>query len=184
MIKIGTRIREIRKARKVTLVELSEKTGVAQATLSRIETGTMIGTVESHQRIAEALGIGLGELYQGVDGRTESTDYTKPDSKERKVEKRGKTLVQVLTSSALKKKMLPALITLEPSGSLPLDKEELGVEKFLYCLKGDAELTLDKNKYRLKGQESIYFDASLPHSLANLGSKPAELFSVTSPPKI
>jgi len=184
MLKIGTRIRDIRKERKVTLVELSERTGVAQATLSRIETGTMIGTVESHQKISEALGITLGELYQGVDSRAESADHTKPGSLERKVEKRDKALVQILTSSALKKKMLPVLVTLPPAGGLSLEKEEVGVEKFLYCLKGDVELTLDKIKYRLKAQESIYFDASAPHSLANLSSKPAEIFSITSPPRI
>jgi transcriptional regulator with XRE-family HTH domain len=182
MLKIGTRIRDLRKSRKVTLVELSEKTGVAQATLSRIETGTMIGTVESHQRIAEALGVGLGDLYSGIDSRAESITHTKPE--ERKAEKREKTTIQLLTSSALKKKMAPVLITLEGPASLPLEKEEVGVEKFIYCLKGEVELSIEKNKYRIKNQESIYFDASLSHSLSNLTSRTAEVFSITSPPRI
>lgn len=43
-MEIGKRIREARKAKKITLVELSNLTGVAQATLSRIETGVMTGT--------------------------------------------------------------------------------------------------------------------------------------------
>ncbi len=51
-MKVGNRVREIRKAKKVTLVELSKQTGIAQATLSRIETGSMVGTVESHRKIA------------------------------------------------------------------------------------------------------------------------------------
>ena len=68
---LGQRIRTLRKAKGLTLVEISEKTGVAQATLSRIETGTMVGTVECHEKIAETLGIGLAELYSGVDKRYE-----------------------------------------------------------------------------------------------------------------
>ena len=182
MLKLGTRIRELRKARKVTLVELSEKTGVAQATLSRIETGTMIGTVESHQKIAESLGVSLGDLYSGIDSRAETVNLTKPE--QQKAEKRAKAVVQILTSGAMKKKMAPSLITLESGGALPNEKEEVGVEKFLYCLRGEVELTLEKTKYRLKNQESIYFDASLTHSLSNPTSRAAEVFSITSPPRI
>jgi len=182
MFKIGDKIRDLRKARKVTLIELSEKTGVAQATLSRIETGVMLGTVESHQAIAETLGISLGDLYSDIDSRREKIEHTQPT--EQKVEKRGKASIQVLTSSALKKKMLPTLITLESSSELSVQKEEVGVEKFVYCLKGEVEIKLDKASYKIKSKESLYFDASLPHTLKNSASKPAELFSVTSPPKI
>ena len=72
---LGQRIRTLRKEKGLTLVEISEKTGIAQATLSRIETGTMIGTVESHEKIAETLGIGLSELYTGVDRRYEQISH-------------------------------------------------------------------------------------------------------------
>ena len=66
---LGNRIREIRKQKKITLLELAKTTGVAQATLSRMETGLMVGTVKSHQKIAEALGISLAELYGHIDSR-------------------------------------------------------------------------------------------------------------------
>jgi transcriptional regulator with XRE-family HTH domain len=183
MLKIGERIRELRKGKKITLIELSARTGVAQATLSRIETGTMIGTVESHQKIAEALGTTLSELYAGVDSRLQEIQLSK--SPERKIEKRAKASVEVLTGTALKKKMLPILVRLEPGGELALEKEEPGVEKFIYVLKGECEVSIEKNAYRLRKEESIYFDAALSHALANTSVKnPAEAFCVTSPPRI
>ena len=37
------------KDKKITLIELAKITGIAQATLSRMETGRMLGTVKSHQ---------------------------------------------------------------------------------------------------------------------------------------
>src|SRR3989338_3880805 len=63
---LGQRIRHLRKARKLTLVEIAKKTGIDQATLSRIENGVMIGTLNSHMRIATALGIPLPDLYENV----------------------------------------------------------------------------------------------------------------------
>ena len=51
MLKIGNKIRELRKKKEITLIEFSKMTGVAQATLSRIETGDMPGTIECHHKI-------------------------------------------------------------------------------------------------------------------------------------
>ena len=43
---IGKIIHKLRKDRKMTLVELAQKSGVALATLSRMENGRMTGTLE------------------------------------------------------------------------------------------------------------------------------------------
>ncbi len=182
MLSIGSHIREIRKAKKVTLVELSARTGVAQATLSRIETGTMIGTVESHQKVAEALGVSLSELYTGVDDRAKEIDYSK--SGNRTPKKMGQASCEVLVTSASSKKMLPTLIKIDEKGEISFDAEEVGVEKFFYCLKGEVELGLKDTSYTLKSQQSLYFDASLPHTVKNNSAKLAEIFAVTSPPRI
>lgn len=182
MLNLGPKIRELRKTKKITLVELADKTGVAQATLSRIETGVMIGTVESHQKISEALGVNLAELYSGVDSRAEKIALVKPG--ERAPKKMGKATIEILTTSVSQKKMLPALIKLETGSEVSFEKEEVGVEKFLYCVRGEIALSLGNLEYRLKAGESLYFDASLAHSAKCPAGKTAELFSVTSPAKI
>ena len=53
---IGQRIKQLREAQKMTLTELSEKSGVQLATLSRMENMKMTGTLESHIAIAQTLG--------------------------------------------------------------------------------------------------------------------------------
>lgn len=65
-MKLGDKIRKLRKQKKLTLGELSEASRVALATISRIESNVMTGTVESHYRIAMALELTLSELYQDV----------------------------------------------------------------------------------------------------------------------
>ena len=61
-MKIGKRIRQLRKERNMTLEDLSKKCGVALATLSRMENDKMTGTLDSHNRICKALGASITEL--------------------------------------------------------------------------------------------------------------------------
>jgi transcriptional regulator with XRE-family HTH domain len=63
---IGKTIRELRKKRKMKLIDLAQKTNIQIATLSRIEHGKMTGTVASHLKIADALGVELTDLYQDI----------------------------------------------------------------------------------------------------------------------
>lgn len=181
---LGIRIRKLRKEKGVTLMEISKKTGVAQATLSRIETGTMMGTVESHEKIAEALGIGLAELYSGVDRRYDEIAHLTKDT-ERKVAHHGRNLqVELLTQESSKKKITPLLLTLHGGSETQREHQERGVEKFLYLLEGEIKAKVDKQEYALKAGETLYFDASLTHQIANEKQKTARVLIAVSPSKI
>ena len=181
---LGPTLRKLRKEKKLTLVEISKKTGVAQATLSRIETGTMVGTVESHQKIADVLGVSLAELYAGVDPRAEQVSHLKQDA-QRKVTHHTKNLqVELLTQESSRKKITPLLMTLQPDAETSTAKNERGVEKFIYVLDGEVKVKADKEEFVLKQGETLYFDASLPHQIANPKQKISKLLVAVSPSKI
>ena len=183
-MKIGNRVRELRKAKKVTLVELSKQTGIAQATLSRIETGTMVGTVESHRKIAEALGLGLAELYAPLDRRYQEIVHAKKEAPRKVVHQGRGCQIELLTQEVTKKKISPLLLTLSANARTTQEQNERGVEKFIWVLEGEAEAVLEKETYSLKTGETIYFDASLPHRFINPKAKAAKLFVAVSPSKI
>jgi transcriptional regulator with XRE-family HTH domain len=65
-IRIGDKIKLIRKEKQLSLTQLAALSGVQLATLSRIEHNKMCGTLESHARISIALKIPLSELYSDV----------------------------------------------------------------------------------------------------------------------
>lgn len=180
---LGARIRELRKEKKLTLVDISKKTGVAQATLSRIETGSMIGTVESHQKIADVIGVSLAELYASTDPRLSKTEHLKQEE-ERKVTHHTKNVhVELLTQESSKKKITPLLITLQPDAETSQEKSEHGVEKFIFVLEGEVTARVNKEEFVLKTGETLYFEASLPHQLIN-GKKTSRLLMNVSPSKI
>ena len=66
-MKIGKKIKDLRIEKGMTLGELSRKTGVATATLSRMENDHMAGTLKSHMRISKALGVSITEIYREIE---------------------------------------------------------------------------------------------------------------------
>jgi len=177
-------MRQLRKERGITLVELSQKTGVAQATLSRIETGTMTGTIQSHELIAEAIGVSLAELYTGVDNRYEEISHLKQES-ERKITKQTKDVrFELLTQENSKKKITPLLLTLQPKSETQVESHPRGVEKFILILEGTLHVKVDQNEYVLRKEETLYFDASLTHQIINSSQDAAKIFIAVSPPSI
>ncbi len=87
----------------------------------------------------------------------------------------------ILSKQTGKKKMLPQLLIIEPDKGTPKEENAPGTDKFIYCLEGDAELTIADKKNTLKKNSSVYFDASLPHAVKNTGTKTAKLIVVVSP---
>lgn len=181
---LGTRIRSLRRQKKITLIELSKMTGVAQATLSRMETGLMVGTVKSHQKIAETLGISLGQLYGGIDTRYERIKYQTAAEARKISVKTDQMKCELLTHEISKKKITPMLITLNGHGKSGVEQLERGVEKLLFILEGTITALLDQKEYVLNPNDTLYFDASIPHRLSNPAGKQAKIFCAVSGSKI
>jgi len=59
---VNNRIREIRKAKNLTLADVSGSIGISIAYLSDIENGNRHGSAETLKRIADALGVSVSEL--------------------------------------------------------------------------------------------------------------------------
>ena len=181
---LGRRIRDLRRQNKVTLIELSHSTGVAQATLSRIETGLMTGTVESHQKIAETLGVSLAQLYEGIDARYARTSHSPAGGERQVTAKSDQMKCELLTQEISKKKITPLLITLAAHGKSGREELERGVEKLIFVLEGAVKVALDREEYALGTHDTLYFDGSIPHQIINPAGKQAKIFCAVSPAKI
>ena len=182
---VGARLRMLRKTQKITLVELAKASGVDAATISRIETGRMVGTLESHIKLATALGAKLTEVYAGIEEARVKEGVTLQAPSGRTdvyVHQAGKHSIAMLTTDILKKKLMPVLITVEPGGSTHREEAKVGTERFLYVLDGVLEARIGDAAHPLKRGSTLYFDASIPHSLRNVGRRTAKCLSVVTPP--
>jgi quercetin dioxygenase-like cupin family protein/DNA-binding XRE family transcriptional regulator len=182
---IGARLRALRKSQRVTLVELAKASGVDAATISRIETGVMTGTLESHFKMATALGVKLTDLYAGIEeARVKDAVAVQPPSarSEVYVHQAGKASITMLTTEVLKKKLMPVLIEIGPGGGTNKEEAKVGTERFLYILEGELEAVIGEQTHRLSRGSTLYFDASLPHSFRNPSRRPTKCLSVVTPP--
>ena len=182
---IGARLRFLRKSQRITLMELAKASGVDAATISRIETGKMIGTLECHLRLATALGVKVTDLYAGIEEARVKDATTLQGPSQRKdvyVHQAGKSSMALLTTDIMRKKLMPALITINPGGSTQQEEAKVGTEKFLYVLEGALEAIVGETRHELKRGSSLYLDASVPHSLKNTGRAAAKCLSVVTPP--
>lgn len=181
---IGQRIRAVRQEKGLTLADLSAKSGVAPATLSRIENGLMTGTVKSHLKICEALGVTLTDLYRSLQPEKRKLDIEAHAAKQDVFVHDEKSFSILLTSQVLSKRMMPVLIRLSPEGKTPAEEASDGAEKFLYCLSGSVKVTVGGKTYMLGPGDRLYFNASLPHFIENCGKSEAKCLAVSSPPAL
>jgi transcriptional regulator with XRE-family HTH domain len=67
MIDVGKKLTEYRTAQGISLTNLAKLSGIAQSSLSYIESGKAQPTVETTSKICTALGLTLGEFF--ADGQ-------------------------------------------------------------------------------------------------------------------
>lgn len=177
-VNIGKRMRELRKKNSLTLDELSKKSGVALATLSRIETSKMTGTVHSHSSVAKALGMTLPEFYSEVDRpltMQKEADYADLFVHDEK------TSSVILTKDIFSKKMLPSLIKLKRGGRTHSEQLKKGTEKFLYVLEGRIEVVIGEERSTLDKGATLYFDAAYNHYIRNVATAESRCLCVVTP---
>ena len=178
---LGTRIQYLRKQRKMTLVDMSKKTHLDMATLSRMENEKMVGTLDSHMRIAQALGLRLPQLYDEVAQKLEAVKEKALRQKVETFSHSSGAVAELLTSGILQKKMMPVLLRIKPKGATEPEEHTAISERFVYLLKGSLEVTIGEEVKILNPGDSLYFNASVLHSFKNTSKTESELLSVVTP---
>ena len=61
---VGKRIQSLRKAKKLSQEELAEQAGIHRTYMGAVERGEKNATIETLQKIATALGVKVGDLFE------------------------------------------------------------------------------------------------------------------------
>ena len=176
------KLKSLRTQAGLTLQVLSKKSGVGIATLSRLENGSRKGTLRTHQKICDALDIELVDLFKETQSHEEDIETTTADTEQ--VEAfvyDSKASSIILTQNALRKKMLPALLTLEPEGKTHQEQNPKGTEKFLFCFEGTLEAVIGDKIFHLGEGGVLYFKSSCLHQFKNIGKDNVKCLCITTP---
>lgn len=173
----GTRLRQLRKGKKLSLQELAKKSGVSAATISQIERDNVDPTMTTLYKICTALNVTLASLI--TDNET-SERVVRKNNRKTMFLPNSKVKYQLLTPG-IKDDLEMILIELEPGQQdrqvITHTGEECG-----YVLEGQLVVVLDDEEYELEAGDSIYFDSSLPHRFINRGEEKCISVWAMTPP--
>jgi len=178
---IGTRLKNLRERRKLTLRGLSRGTGIAVSFLSALERGRNNVSVGKLKTILDELGSNLGTFFGNSSAPPTKVVYRADELTEISGQPRGISFKDIAAGRA--GRALQMLIERYEAGSdtgpemYRHEAEEAGV-----VLKGTLELTVDGFVHKLGPGDAYYFDSRKPHRFINIGKKAVEAISCNTPP--
>lgn len=175
--KLGVKMRELRKQKKITLKEVSEKTGLSISFLSQLENSKTSATLESLKKISEALGVNPSYFFSQKDHHSRSI-ITRSEENSSSL-KRSKFIYSDLTGNMENPLFLPNLIILNPGDNRGNNFTHKGQE-FLYVLEGSLTLLLNEEEHILFPNDSIFINATSPHYWLNKTNKPVKFLCISA----
>ncbi|MDR0345463.1 MAG: XRE family transcriptional regulator [Nocardiopsaceae bacterium] len=161
-MRIGEHLRASRLARRLTVAEVAERSGLTKGFISKLEREQASASVASLARLCEALGISLGSLFQGPAGNLVRRGAYPT------VNLGGESLTEYALTPHGERRVQAILSEIEPGGgsgsepySLPADVE------FVFVLAGKLLLTYgehEEHEVTLAGGDAFTFPPHSPHS--------------------
>ncbi len=177
---VGEHLRRLRLAAKLTLRELSSRTGIEQSVLASIERTSLGVNIPEAKELARFFGVTLTELMANDTENSQKPVFT-PAS--------GGPLQPTLGSGIRIEQMASGRGMMdcqrwfiEPGINSHGAYEHDG-EEFIYVLYGQLSIQIEGEEPRLLSQgESIYFRSTLKHAWSNPGRTTTILLWVNTPP--
>lgn len=181
-LKLGERVRAIRRARDWTLEEAATRAGLARSTLSKIENEQMSPTFDAVQKLARGLDIDVPQLFQPapvdkISGRRAITPAG---------EGRPHPTVtyehELLATEISRKRMLPYKAAVRARDFNEFDDWVCHQgEEFMLILSGVVNFCTEfYEPVELSAGDSAYYDASMGHCVLSVSDEDAVILWVTA----
>jgi transcriptional regulator with XRE-family HTH domain len=177
---VGSHIRRLRTARGLSLKQVAERTELSVGLVSQIERGISSASVRVLARVADALSVGIGDLFAPVSGsQSEPASIVARAADRRRIDFKSTHCVkELLTPQEQDPRLDIYLITLGQGGNsgeeaYGHDGEEAGL-----VLEGGLELVVEDRKFVLATGDTWRFSSTRPHRFSNAGQRTAKLIVI------
>lgn len=181
-ITIGAKVKAFRTAKKYTLKQLSEESGLSIGFLSQLERGLSSIAIDSLSKLADILGVSLSAFF---DSAAEQEKSPVVRSFEPRCTQISPQIIQyLLTGNARDFHLLPRIFHMMPFANTSQDKLEMNQhegEEFLYVLEGILTVYLDGSEYCLNPGDSIQIHSQVPHNWVNHTNRVVKILTINSP---
>jgi DNA-binding transcriptional MerR regulator/quercetin dioxygenase-like cupin family protein len=172
---IGAHLRQLRSRRKLSLAQVSQAVGISVGFLSALERSQMSGSVGTLRKLARFYKTNILDFFEANGSNSR---HVRPA--QRKVLKAGDGVQMELLAWG-NTVMEPHLFRIKPEAGSGESYAHEG-EEFIYVLRGELEIALGGEQYRLKAGDSFYFESATPHRWKNPGRSETFILWVNTPP--
>lgn len=165
---LGSELKKLRKDRKMTLKELSEKSSLSISFLSQIERDLRTLTFTSLKKISEALDVNVNFFFD--DNRQDRVDTGALN---------GSFSYEDLSGDIENPLFTPAIVELKAGEAQHSPYTHRGQE-FIYVLAGTLQVIIQGDLKVLKTGEAIHIDSKVEHEWYNNTDEPAKILLVSS----
>jgi transcriptional regulator with XRE-family HTH domain len=177
-VRFGSRLRRARLARRLSLADLAERSGVTASFLSRVERDETSPSVASLVMICEALGLAVGELFAAPQTtlvrRAQRAQLDQLPATDHVTD----TLITPVTTHHLT--VLETIAAPAGSGGEEL-YTTLTQTEVCFVLDGLVEVLVEEQRFVLEAGDALTFDGAAPHTWRNAGASGARILWILAP---
>ena len=160
---IAKRIQELRKRYRLTLQQVADKAGLSKSFLSKVERSSVSISIAALARVANALGVSLGEFFEDEETRV---DVIYVPREQRRVVTGNRPALpyhyEMLLPRRGARQMQAAVISIDGARTKFELREHPG-EQFLFLMEGEMEYICGGQEFTLRPGDCLYFKANIPH---------------------
>lgn len=179
---VGQEVRDLRKAKGMTIPDLADQSGLSTGFISQMERGKSSPSVDALQRVARALGVSISWFFRNEEAADENERAFIVRAERRRALKFEAGVRDELLSPNLRGQ-LELLHCRFPAGSSSGTEtyhhkgEEAGV-----VLEGQLQLQIGDQTFLLEAGDSFGFPSTLPHKYSNPGDVETIVIWAVTPP--
>jgi transcriptional regulator with XRE-family HTH domain len=175
---VGATLQRLRLARGLTLEDLSRIAGVSKSMLSQIEREKANPTIAITWRLANALGVGIGELLSSGTRDVETIRVLESHETPTLPGNHAGYILRILGPMEMAGKYEWYELTLAPGGELASQAHDPGTSEHLTVLHGTLEVEVGADKRKVKMGGTARYPADQDHVLRNAGKAEAKALLV------
>ena len=177
---LGATVRALRQRDHLTIAEVAAQAGISRGMLSKIENGQVSTSLETLEKIAQALGVSLAHLFRHYDmpaGSAQLVKHGEGMEVVRRGTRRGHTYHLLAYDQGPQKTFEPFLITMDDASEVFPTFEHPGNE-FIFMLEGRLEYRHGSATHILEPGDALSFRGDVPHGPERLLELPIKFLAV------
>ncbi len=176
---IGERVRRLRLKRHMYLRAFAVQTGFSASFISQLENGQVSPSLGSMQKIADALGVTLGEFFASASGEDEAL-IVRISERRRLDSTWTDAHLEALGPMSRDRKLEPVLAIFGPGGKSGKHSHAHAHDDFAFVVRGCVVLTLGDEEHELAAGDAVTLPAQAPHRWENRAAEPVEILIVSA----